>query len=189
MITQEGESIISKEDLQKQAIIRLMILVLFPFGVYAYEEYALIPDLKARNARLTQEVSELSVYNEKRGAAVAEIKKYEDERNKIQKKIKFLNNLSMQRSRELRLHQFFQNTIPPKMWFMNYEYNQPDNKITIVARTLDRSEINLFRTQLLGNVIFKSAEISRQVNTNDKGVAAVEFELLILLENENEPAT
>lgn len=187
-INEQGELMLTKEELQKQALIRLMIIFLFPFGVYAYEEYSLIPDLKTQQAALQQQQAELVSYNEKREPAVREIKKYEEEKEKIQKKIQFLNNLAKQRGRELSLHQFFQNNTPEKMWLKSYDYDQPGNKIVIIGRTLERSEINTMRGLILGNVMFKSAEIVRQSNVTDAGQAAVEFEINILLENPDEPA-
>lgn len=188
-VTGQGEVSFSKEEFQKQAMLRVMIMFLVPFGVYAYEEYSLMPELKARQANLQKEQAELAVYNEKREPAVREIKKYGEEKEKIEKKIQFLNNLAKQRSRELTLHKFFQNNTPPKMWLKSYDYDQPGNKINLVGRTLDRSEINLFRSAILGNIMFKSAEIAKQNNTTDAGEAAVEFEISILLENPDESAT
>ena len=85
MISDSGELILSKEEMQKQAGIRLIVLIILPAAVYLYQENMLIPDMNYEISRMNQELAKLREYNQKSGPAVAEIKKYEEEKKNIEK--------------------------------------------------------------------------------------------------------
>lgn len=181
-ISDSGELILSKEETQKQAGLRILILLILPAAVYLYQENILIPDLNGEINQINQEVVKLREYNQKSGPAVAEIKKYEEERKNIEGKIELLNRLAGERSLELELHRFFQRIVPDKTWFNEYVYDQVGGRIVIKAQTFSpQTDIRKLIEEVRANVLFKSVDLTRQQESRFQGQSVEEFELLIMV--------
>lgn len=187
-ISETGEVILTRDEMIKQAGLRVLIVIMFPFFVYVYETFYMVDVWNQKNAQSANKLSSLKKYNEKRGKAVSEIKKYAEEKVKIERKIEILSKISRERGRELELHKFFQKAVPDRTWLTEYNYNQAADKITLKGSTFFASDIPKFRQEIQTNVMFKSVEVSSQKEGKFQGQSIEDFELIINLEKFGEPS-
>jgi len=186
-ISETGEVILSRDELLKQAGLRIFIMLIFPISLYLYEDYFLIPDMNAAINARSKELTELKAYNQKREPSVSEIKKYGDEKIKIERKIEILNKIARERGREMALHKFFQKAVPDKTWLTEYNYDQARDRITIKGSSFFASDIPKLRQEIQSDVMFKSVEVGAQKEGKFQGQSTEDFEMMINLEKINEP--
>lgn len=187
LLSDSGEILLTRDELLKQAGMRVFLMLLFPLSLYLYEDYILIPDMnRAINAK-SKELAELRAYNQKREPSVSEIKKYGDEKIKIERKIEILNKIARERGRELALHKFFQRAVPDKTWLSEYVYDQGKDKITLKGSSFFSSDIPKLRQEIQSDVMFKSVEVGAQKEGKFQGQSTEDFEMVINLEKINEP--
>ncbi len=186
-ISDAGELILTRDELFKQAGLRIFVMLIFPMSLYLYEDYVMIPDMNSASSAKTKELEELRSYNQKREPSVSEIKKYGDEKIKIERKIEILNKIARERGRELALHKFFQKAIPDKTWLTEYNYDQSRDRITLKGSAFFASDIPKLRQEIQSDVMFKSVEVSAQKEGKFQGQSIEEFEMTINLERANEP--
>ena len=186
-ISDMGEVILTKDEMMKQAGVRVFIIVLFPVLIFLYQDYYLEPDLRQKNSVKERELEDLREYNKKREASVNEIKKYGEEKVNIERKIDILNKINRERGRELELHKFFQRAIPDRVWLTEYNYDQANDKILLKGSSFFASDIPKFRQEIQTNVMFKSVEVTEQKEGKLQGQSIEEFEMVINLEKFGEP--
>lgn len=186
-ISDLGEVILTRDEMLKQAGVRVFIIILFPVLIMLYQDYYLVPDLRQKNSIKEQELADLKDYNSKREASVNEIKKYGEEKINIERKIDILNKINRERGRELELHKFFQKAIPDRVWLTEYDYDQANDKIILKGSSFFASDIPKFRQEIQTNVMFKSVEVSEQKEGKLQGQSIEEFEMVINLEKFGEP--
>ncbi len=188
IISDMGEVILTRDELIKQAGLRIFVMLIFPVALYLYEDHFLIPDMNnAINAK-TRELAELRAYNQKREPSVSEIKKYGDEKIKIERKIEILNKIARERGRELALHKFFQKAIPDKTWLTEFNYDQGRDRITLKGSAFFASDIPKLRQEIQSDVMFKAVEVGAQKEGKFQGQSTEDFEMVINLEKINEPS-
>src|SRR5437868_8025867 len=78
-----GGEIVITEQLRKDALVKLLVILLAPIGLYFYEQQN-IPTIRAELARKQNILNELTVYNAKAENSVQEIKKFKEDEKKIQ---------------------------------------------------------------------------------------------------------
>ncbi len=186
-ISDLGEVILTRDEMLKQAGVRVFIIILFPVLIMLYQDYYLVPDLQQKNSIKEKELADLKDYNSKREASVNEIKKYGEEKINIERKIDILNKINRERGRELELHKFFQKAIPDRVWLTEYDYDQANDKILLKGSSFFASDIPKFRQEIQTNVMFKSVEVSEQKEGKLQGQSIEEFEMVINLEKFGEP--
>lgn len=186
-ISDAGDVILTRDEMIKQAGLRVFVMLIFPICLYLYEDYVLIPDMNRANNTKLKELADLRAYNQKREPSVNEIKKYGEEKIKIERKIEILNKIARERGRELTLHKFFQKAVPDKTWLTEYNYNQAKDRITIKGSSFFASDIPKLRQEIQSDVMFKSVEVSSQKEGKFQGQSIEEFEMSINLEKVNEP--
>ncbi len=186
-ISEMGEVILTKDEMLKQAGVRIFIIIFFPVMIMLYQDYYLEPDLRQKNSIKERELEDLREYNKKREASVNEIKKYGEEKINIERKIDILNKINRERGRELELHKFFQKAIPDRVWLTEYNYDQSSDKIILKGSSFFASDIPKFRQEIQTNVMFKSVEVSEQKEGKLQGQSIEEFEMVINLEKFGEP--
>lgn len=135
-----------------QAAKRLVLIVLGPVGLFFYEMQAL-PILEHKEKVLMAEVAETAAFNQSKSGLASEIKKYEDEQNKINAQMNFVNKIARDKINELKLFQHLQYTTPENVWVNKMEFK--DNILTMNIESDAPSELDKF-SELLTNSGFLS---------------------------------
>ncbi len=169
----------SNLDLQKAGLKKLIILILVPGLMFAWE-YFFLP---ARQEVLNQKISyrdKIRSENLKSKKDVDEIKKYEEEEKKLNAEIAAINQLSKERFREVRILETIQMSKTEKLNLTRLE--MAENKLILRGLAINDQEITSFHENLQKSVYFKEITpgVTRE-KTTEYGVFK-EFEMNLVLE-------
>lgn len=128
-----------------QAAKRVVLIVLGPMALYLYEIQAL-PALELKEKALLAEVAETAAFNQSKSGLAAEIKKYEDELNKINAQMAFVNKIARDKINELKLFQHLQYSTPENVWINRMEFK--DSILTMTVESDVPAELDKFSQQL-----------------------------------------
>ena len=128
----EGNIEIGTQDIQKQGLIRLVVMLLFPLGLFVYEKQN-IPTLQRILKQKTAEFNKLQAKNNAAKSAVEEIAKFNEDKEKLQNQVDTLENLQKDRLREVKILDNIQKDIPEKVWLKKIEFKDTDLKIFGIA--------------------------------------------------------
>jgi type IV pilus assembly protein PilN len=144
-----------RDQLMIQSIKRLVILVLGPLALYIYESQA-IPELQNKLNAINAEVTQTATFNQSKNGLAQEIKKYEEEQDKINKQMNFINKIARDKTNESKLFQHLYNSTPETVWINRLEFR--DNVLSIdteseIAEDLNKFSERLNMTEFLTNII------------------------------------
>ncbi len=140
-----------QEDENKQAYIafvkRLVILLIGPLGLYFYEA-SRIPEFNNQISQLNAKLADLKQFNDKKKGLAEEIKKYEEDQNKLNAQMGFMKKISTEKINELKLFLYLQNTTPESVWLNKLEIKGPE--LTLNAESDIPADIAKFLDSLGG---------------------------------------
>lgn len=174
-----GDSFSTSDDLRKEALKRIMIILIGPLGLYLYEMQN-IPTKEAELASKNQVLQELISYNAKQAASVAEIKKFKEDEVLIETRISALEKISKDRQREIRVLDLVQQLIPEKAWLTRLQIN-PD-KVVIQGLALSDFEVSTFLESLTKSVFLMDVNLVSSSESITDGVSLKRFEISCVLE-------
>ena len=174
-----GDAILTTGDLQKQGLLRLLILVIFPAALYFYQESTL-PDLvKTRNDKSSQ-LQKLRSYNQQMERSVQEIKKFKEDEAKIQSRINYLERVSKNRLRQVKIMELIQQIIPEKIWLSRLDANE--TKLTILGMAMTDYDVSQFMEGLTKSVYFTDVNLISSGEQVFDGLNVKNFEISCSLE-------
>ncbi len=97
-----SDSFLMPDEVRKEALKRLVLLLVGPLAFYIYESQNLPAKYSELNAK-NQALVELQNYNAKQAASVAEIKRFKEDEALIEARIAALEKISKDRQREIRV--------------------------------------------------------------------------------------
>lgn len=151
-----------------QAAKRLVLVVLGPIGLYVYELQAL-PVLQQKVVTLQTEVNETMAFNQSKSGLASEIKKYEDEQNKINAQMNFVNKIARDKINELRLFQHLQYTTPENVWINKLEFK--DNTLTMSVESDAPADLDKFSEMLTNSGFLANVTpLGQSIQINPFGV-------------------
>jgi Tfp pilus assembly protein PilN len=156
-----------KKEIQKQFLLRILVVCLAPFGFYAYEKN-IISSLESRERSLIPQLEELRAFNAKASQIKAEVDKFKEDETKIQTRIQALNSLSKQRLNEIKILDFFQQVIPEKVWLSEVEFK--DGQVQVAGYAANNDEISRFQEVLTKSAFLKNVNL---VNSRELVIEAV----------------
>lgn len=184
-----ADMVMTRDEVQKQAALRLAVIVLFPLLFYGYDNYYYQPEMNSQFPALEARIDELNKFNAAKEKFVNDIKQFEREGKVIQDKINKINFLDALRGYEIEIHKFFQKTLPQKLWFdeMVYSFDQKSDtgvkgEIKIRGLSYNPSDIQLLRKAIKENILFTECEIQKQNTVDFEGQKVESFELVVKLE-------
>lgn len=184
-----SDIVMTREDIQKQATVRLAIMFLFPLVFYFYDNYYYQDEVLSQFPPLEQRIDELGKFNAAKEKFVNDIKQFEKEGKLIQYKINKINFLDALRGYEIEIHKFFQRTLPQKLWFdeMVYSFDQKSEtgvkgEIKIRGLSHNPSDIQLLRKAIKENILFTECEIQKQNTVDFENQKVESFELIVKME-------
>ncbi|PWU15961.1 MAG: fimbrial assembly protein [Bdellovibrio sp.] len=165
----------------RNLVVRAVILLIGPVVLFIYSD-AIVPEKYANLRRLEAEHNEVSKKNRDAAAAVEEIKKFEKEEQKLQAQINALNSIKKDRMREVRVLDYIQRTIPPKVWLKKLELST-EGRVVLGGLTNLDSELTAFMDSLQKSAYLKDVSLvrSNEVSTKEEGVLKT-FEITCNLE-------
>lgn len=176
----EVESLTDQKEIQKQGLIKLVLILLPAIGLYIYESQS-IPALTSERAHLQANLNDLKSYNSKAEASVREIKKFKTDEDRIQKRIEALQKLSKSRTSEIRILKLLADVIPEKTWLSSVNIIQ--NRANIVGLAVNNSDVNNFAEKLKSNILVADLQLVRIAEERiASGPSLVRFEFNCLLE-------
>ena len=176
----EVASLTDQKEIQKQGLIKLVLILLPAIGLYIYESQS-IPALTSERAHLQANLNDLKSYNSKSEASVREIKKFKTDEDRIQKRIEALQKLSKSRTSEIRILKLLADVIPEKTWLSSVNIIQ--NRANIVGLAVNNSDVNNFAEKLKSNILVADLQLVRIAEERiASGPSLVRFEFNCLLE-------
>lgn len=140
------------QDVQKQALARVAVILGAVLLVIFYEK----TEISAKEQRVEEKRMELAKVKAeiaKFGDAAPMVEKYNKEKQKLDKQIAVLEDLTANRLREVKLLDAIQSIMPQKAWLDQLDVQQGKGKMTGFADTDDTA--NMIYQQLQANVLFK----------------------------------
>ncbi|HWU43476.1 MAG TPA: PilN domain-containing protein, partial [Bdellovibrio sp.] len=176
-----SEGFVSTEETRKEGVKRLLIMLLPVAGLYAYQMQN-IPQKQGELSAKTKVLNDLTVYNGKASASVAEIKKFKEDQEVIEARIAALDKISKDRRREIRVLDLIQLKIPEKAWTTQIKI--VSEKVTIQGLALSNTEYNNFMQSLSRSVFLVDVLPGGVTETTVDGTTLLKFELSCLLEKQ-----
>ena len=182
-----AEVVLTKQELQKQGILRLMALFFFPLLLYFFDNYYYQEEVKAQFPTLQAEINKLVEFNKSKEKFVEDIKQFEKEGKIIQEKIDKINFLNALRGHEIEVHKFFQKSLPEKLWIDEFTYSYDTSKtdntavgeIKVRGLSYNASDVQKLRNEIKQNILFNSCEILEQKTVDFEGQKVESFEMKI----------
>lgn len=169
-----GADGIVAQDLQKQALVRLIVIAAFLGVLIGYERIK----LSAKQELIAQVQSEIDSTREeiaKFGDAAPIVAKYEAQKKELDAKIKVLEALTENRLREVKLLDALQSLTPVNGWLE--EINVDNGKVQVIGYAPDAGTVNALYRALETNVLFSNVKVKQEVReiSNVGSVQRFEF--------------
>lgn len=174
-----GDIIYMPSELRKQALMRLLIILILPMALWGYQQ-AKVPELLDKQAAEQRRLEELQSYNGQMEKSVQEIKKFKDDEAKIQARIDTLDRLAKNRYREIKVLDLIQQVIPEKVWLTKLDAN--DGKIVVAGYAMTDFDISSFMESLAKSVHFVDVNLLNSTESQLDGLTIKAFEIGCSLE-------
>ncbi|PIS11374.1 MAG: fimbrial assembly protein [Bdellovibrio sp. CG10_big_fil_rev_8_21_14_0_10_47_8] len=170
---------VNEAEIRKQGLLRLLIILMIPMAMYAYE-FQMIPELKSKLNSKKNVLQSLIQKNEQAKGAVSEIKKFKEDQAHLQKQIDTLEGLRKERSREVKILDGLQRDIPEKVWLTKIDF-QP-GRLSIEGMTTADLELSSFMESLSRSIFLKEVNLIRSVEATYDGGVVKKFEVSCALD-------
>ncbi|ASD64636.1 PilN domain-containing protein [Bdellovibrio bacteriovorus] len=178
-----SDSFMGADEIRKEALKRLVLLLIGPLALYIYENQN-VPGKVAELNSKNQILAELQTYNAKAADSVAEIKKFKEDEALMEARISALEKISKDRQREIRVLDLLQTVIPEKAWLTRVQVNP--TRVNIQGLALSDFEVSQFLEALTKSVFLMDVNLVSSSETVTDGVSLKKFEISCLLERANE---
>lgn len=174
-----SDDVVAQKEVQKQFLIRILVIILGPVGFYFYESTT-ISQLVAQEQQLIPQVQELRNFNADAANIKAEVEQFKADETKIQARIEALGKLSAERLNEIKILDFLQQVVPEKVWLSKLEFKSGEILIAGYASTND--EISKFQEVLTKSAFLKNVTLSSSKELLIETVTLKQFEISTLME-------
>ncbi|HRO66611.1 MAG TPA: PilN domain-containing protein [Pseudobdellovibrionaceae bacterium] len=169
----------TQSDVQKQGLIRVVLLCLGPILLWYYQQ-ATLPGLINERNHLQNQINEMVDFNTKAERSVQEIKKFKEDEARIQSRIGYLDRISKNRSRDIKTLELIQQVIPEKAWLNRLEMN--NGKLLIGGMAFSDFEVSGFMESLAKSVYFLDVNLMRSSEVLFDGLNLKSFEISCTVE-------
>lgn len=176
----DGGVVIVSDQVRKDALVKLLVIILIPMGLYFYEQQnipAIYAELNQKQATLAQ----LAEFNLRAENAVREIKKFKEDERKIQSRISALERISKNRFREVKVLDLFQQVIPERLWLTRVDIK--DGKILLAGLSMSDIDISTFMDSLSKSVFLQDVVLISSAEDIQEGMTLKKFEIGCILES------
>lgn len=166
-------------EVKKQGIIRLLMIFIGPIALFYYQQSSLPALLQEQNGRQAQ-LTELQEFNTKAARSVEEIKKFKEDEQRIQARISFLDGISKNRTRDIKVLELIQQIIPEKAWLTKLEMRSGTLRIQGLA--LSDFEVSSFMEGLSKSIFFLDVNLISSAEVAFDGMSLKDFEIACIVE-------
>jgi type IV pilus assembly protein PilN len=178
-ISESGEIVDVSEDSKRAGLVRLLIIMIFPTFLFMFEQIN-IPPKRSRLAALNSQLADLQAYNGKAANSVVEIKKFKDDKQKLQSQLAIIETLSKSRIRDIKVLEAIQGMIPQKAWLVQLQMDQ--NKVVLAGRAVNDSDVSGFLDALSKSIFFTNVNLDSSVEERSEYGPVRKFEITCSLE-------
>lgn len=166
---------------QMQGALRIFIILLFPIGLYFYEQQSLPlkhAELNSRQALL----AELTRKNQEAAGALEETTKYKVDYDRLNLQVGIIDDLKKSRMQEVKVLDSLQKIIPVKVWLSRIEIGS--GRVDLQGMTTTDQGLTSFMDALASSVFLKDISLIKSQETNeDPNLGSVKrFEITSQLE-------
>ncbi|MCE3009870.1 MAG: PilN domain-containing protein, partial [Proteobacteria bacterium] len=145
-------------ELQKKGALNLLLAFLFPLALYAYD-YVTIPELRAQVKKAEKSLADLERQNLEASNAVQEKRKFNEDKAKLETQIRFIEGLSLERMKEVRILDTLQKDLPSKVWLTRLEFRE--NRLNIFGLATSDADLTSMLEVLSQSVFLKEVRLVR----------------------------
>ena len=157
--TAMGTSVAGSElvsvDVRRQAVIKVVVILLFPLLIFIWEKLK-INSLQAERAQVQQRVDAVEAEKASFGSAAPRVEKANRLKEKIEKEIKVIRELAKDRLREVKALDQLQNVLPSGTWLN--EVSIEGGKLSLDGFALNEGSLTELLTALNGNPFFSMVQ-------------------------------
>ena len=150
-----GSGDIISVDVRRQAVVRLVVILLFPLLLFIWEKLK-INSLEAQKAQTQQRVDAVEGEKSSFGSAGPRVEKANKLKQKIQREIAVIRDLAKNRLREVKALDQLQSVLPSGVWLR--KVTMESGKISMVGLALTSASVTELLTALNSNVFFSQVE-------------------------------
>ena len=178
-----GGSFVISEDVQKQAFLKLLFIIIIPFCLKFWSDTR-VKNLKRQLNELQTEIKNIESQKKSFGDAAPIFEKYKKEESKIKEQSDTIRQLAENRLRELKALDSLQSLTPSQVWYKFIEvegsnvrasgYSSSEEGIAQLFSALNgspvfsRFEPGAQAEQLINGSRVKSFEVSFQIGRSDE---------------------
>jgi type IV pilus assembly protein PilN len=162
-----------------QALIKLIIIILFPMALFYYESEN-IPQLKAEQASLQTKYKKLKEYNSQLKESADEIKKLQEDQARIEQQIERILKLSKDRLTEIKMLELIQTMIPERVWLSKMTVST--EKVNLSGIAMSDYDLSLFHEALSTSAYFKDVVLKGATAADVEKDAIKKFEIDCVME-------
>lgn len=178
-----GPEGLSQSEIQKQGALRLLVIFLGPVALWMYQQNS-IPELIKTRSSLNSQLTEVQEFNNRAAQSVEEIKRFKQDEERIKARIAYLDRISKNRNREIKILELIQQTIPEKAWLNKLQMSS--GRMVIGGMALSDYDVSSFMEGLSRSVFFTEVNLLSSAETNFDGLNLKGFEISCLTERRSE---
>jgi Tfp pilus assembly protein PilN len=168
-----GDSI-GQQDLQKQGLYRLLLLLLGPLALIGMERM-ILPQKTSQLRRAQAQLSELEAKNLAAKSALEETRKFKELETKIQNQIQTIEGLRQERLNEVKLLSLIQEEIPEKLWLSRLEIRT--DQLILQGTSATDAEMTSFMDNLSKQSLISSVDLIKSSEVQVSNVIVKKFEI------------
>lgn len=182
--TEESTVLSDESSIKKEALKRILIILIFPMGLYVYESQN-IPEKKQVIDRISQQINELKTYNSKLENSAKQIEQFKVEEAQFNTQVQALTKITKSRKIEVKIFSLIQNVIPEKVWLREISIDRAaqgsdKNEIRIVGYSATNEDVRKFIEALEKSVYLKKIEPDQSTSVTLPGYGAQSFRNFVI---------
>ncbi len=158
-----GGGNVSSVDQQKMGGVKLVVILLFPILLYAYE-YSNISSLKSQLASVQAESLKITAKKAAFGDTAPRVEKYTKQKAKIDSQMAVIGKFTKNRLREVKALDSLQEITPPQVWFETISMS--GGLVRAKGYSLTDEGLTALFTKLTNSAIFSRFEPKSQSYQN-----------------------
>lgn len=170
---------LANNEIQRKGMVNLLVMMILPAAMYVYGMQKR-PERVAEITGLTNQISELTSFNDKQAAIVAEIQKISEDEKSVEERILAINKITVGRLVEIKVLDLLQTIMREKMWLRSIEVK--DNNLLVEGLAQTDMDVSIFLEDLTKNVLLRDVRLVETKQESFDGLNYSKFRISATLE-------
>lgn len=166
-------------EIQRKGLVHLLMIGILPAALFVYGAQKK-PEKQNQIKALKAQLAELTSFNNKQVAIVAEITKIENDEKDVEKKIDAISSLTQGRLVEIKVLDLLQSIVRDKMWIRLIDVD--NSKVSIEGMAQAEMDVSLFLNDLTRNVLLRDVRLLESQQELYDGQTYSRFKIAAFLE-------